>query len=523
MLLAINRFIEKYPYWLIAVGLGALSAFALPPFYIIPLLIPAFSILLRLHDKVENQKLKSFALGWWFGFGHFLVGLYWISFALFVDIEKFWWLVPFAFFGIAAVMALYPALVLWALSWFNVKGFHKLLLFAVLWTLTEWVRGWLFTGFPWNMIGYAWMPLNAIRMASLVGIVGVSFITICLTGFFYVGWYWSARKIQIYIVSMFYLLLIMANALTDRMPPLGTPFWVHDVNLRIVQGNIPQTFKWDPAEQYNNLQTYLQLSTSPGYEKITHFIWPESAIPYLFTDQDTKITEVLTSILPENSTLLSGVTRAEVTETGMIKKIWNSMIVLNKNGEKQFYDKRHLVPFGEYMPFRKFLPDNIQKITVGTADFTPGTGNELLEVAQIGKVRPLICYEVIFSDEMMLTKNGERPDVIINVTNDGWYGYSSGPFQHFEMSRVRAIEQGVPVIRAANTGISAVIDAYGNVADSARLETQQVIDAQLPTKTKEPPLYAQYGTKLVLIPLSAILLFYLFKNRKKRVSIPAAR
>lgn len=524
MLPAAEKIISKYHTWLVnlkgrnhllvAVALGACLTLALPPISLFPCAIVALTSLLWLHDQC-NSKAAAFKLGWWFGFGHFVTGLYWISNALLVDASVFGWLIPFALFGIAAVVAVYIGITLALLHITLTQGWLKVITFAAIWTLIEMLRGVLFTGFPWNLIGYIWtFSLSMLQTASIVGIWGLSFIAIICCAIPYISTS-KQPKARCYFIILSLLLLIVAGG-TWRLSHSSNST-VPDIYIRIVQGNIPQTFKWDPTQEQRNFNKYIQLSLQEGYEKVTHIIWPETAIPYPLNEQSEVIHSALKPIVPENGALISGAIHVETDASGALKKIWNAALILEKSGHTQFYHKSHLVPFGEYIPLRKTLHLPLQKITAGMVDFTAGNGPQTFSLPHFVPFSPLICYEAIFPQEVVNTR--VHPQLLINVTNDAWYGYSTGPFQHFESARLRAIEQGMPLIRAANTGISAVIDSYGRIIQQSTLETTAVIDSELPIALTTPTIYYHIGCLGVATPLLCLFLFSLFKNRKRHVSI----
>lgn len=498
-------------------AIGLLSALALPPVYAIPVLLLVLPLWLCFHDQAQSKK-QAFGIGWWFGFGHFAAGLYWISFALLVDVQQFGWLIPFALVGIAAVMGLYIGLVSVSLYVFRAKGLHKILVFAVLWTVVEFIRAYAFTGFPWNLIGYSWsFSTSMLQLASVTGIWGLSFLTVAVASLPYLFFASSRKKATLWMLTGLGLLAVVASAGALRLAS-ATDAVVEGKKIRIVQGNIEQDLKWDPEQEWNHLDKYMKLSTSAGYETITHLIWPETAIPFMVTQySEAQLVSLLSPIIPAQGGLISGVMRGDQTSFGTLETLWNSMVVVDKSGDVQYYDKAHLVPFGEYIPFRKWLTLPIQKITAGSVDFQEGPGPMTLHSEHFVSFSPLVCYEVIFPDTIVDQTN--RPSLLINTTNDAWYGFSSGPFQHFQMARVRAIEQGIPLVRAANNGISGVIDAYGQILHHTNLQTTDIIDSAIPVALSEKTFYAAYHYRPIALIFAIFLLFSLFQNRIGRGNI----
>lgn len=473
--------------------LGAAVALALPPFYIIPFLCIGLSYHLYMLIQSESGRV-AFWRGWWFGFGYFTFGLYWISFSLLVDIAAFGWMIPFAIFGIAGILALYNALVAWLVWKCPVNVIGKLMCFAGIWCLAEILRGYAFTGFPWNLIGYSWGFSDIIlQTTSIVGIWGLSLFTVLIATTPIIFFFKPSGNEKKYVLAaaggLFALMLIggglrliyAENVYTGEM-------------LRIVQGNITQNYKRDEEKREEIFEKYLALSTENRPAEVKYLIWPESAIPFIFT-QDIDSVSSIGRIVPDGGLLISGTMRATVNQLGFLNEVWNSLHVLDSDGKiVDVYDKHHLVPFGEYVPFRSILP--LDKITPGSIDFSAGTGAKTLDVGRFPSFSPLICYEVIFPDNVL--DKGNPPQLLINVTNDAWYGYSSGPFQHYVISKVRAIEYGIPLIRAANTGISAMVDGWGRELARSKLNESTVLDVPIPIALPQKTTYSKIGLIIVI-------------------------
>lgn len=492
--------------------LGALGALAFAPLYIFPAILLSLScawFLLEQHLENNTSYIKLFYLGWWFGLGHFTVGLYWITFALYVDLESFWWVIPFALFGIPSILAIFTGLVFGLIKLWPYQGVSRAFAFAGIWVVLEWIRGHIFTGFPWNLVGYAWgFNLDISQVASLVGIYGLSLLAILLALSLN---YLVKQNPYERNVAIFICLVTLSgwfwgkNRLLYPEEKRSIP-----IAIRVVQPNIPQTLKWNPLQQQANLETLLKLTGKPSQLPLKAIIWPESAISF-FLEYEPKLRLKIANTLPKESYLLTGALRR--TPPGEIPvQLWNSLIVMNHKGEiLGSYDKSHLVPFGEYLPFRSeldklFGAGSIKKITAGTVDFKAGNGPQNLKFAEdLPALSGLICYEVIFPNAI-INRFALRPDWIVNVTNDGWYGRTSGPYQHLEMTRFRAIEEGVPLVRAANTGVSAVFNGYGQTIGLLDLGEQSVLDVLLPAPTYHIPLYAKWGD---WIPLALVLVTFL--------------
>ena len=482
----------------LAVLLGAAAAAALPPVDLVPMLVVAFAGLLWLDDG-SAKPLASFALGWAFGFGFFLAGLYWIAAAMFVDIAAFWWLVPFAAAGLPALYALYVGMALFAVHVVarsrGLPAAARVFAFAVAWTAAEWVRGHAFGGFPWNLIGYAWSggfpgAIALLQSVAWVGIYGLGFVTVLaasLPALLGVTSTAPISPIHRYAPAVGAGLLLLVPAAAgalrlERSPAVDTATW-----LRLVQPSIPQSLKWDAAAAANNFRRLIALSTAPASHPLAAIVWPEAAVPFLL-ERDRAARGAIAAIAPAKGYVITGALRAN-PPPGPVDQVWNSIEAIDAAGAiVGDYDKAHLVPFGEYVPFRKFLP--LPKITAGTIDLSAGPGATTLALPGLPPFAPLICYEAIFPGAVV--DMARRPDLLLNVTNDAWYGRSSGPFQHFAIARTRAVEEGLPLVRVANNGVSGVIDASGRVPARINLDAVGYADVALPAPLA-PTFYARAG------------------------------
>lgn len=478
----------------LAVLCGALAAAALPPVNVVPLLIPAFCGLLWLLDGIERPR-QAALLGWSFGFGHGVVGLYWVGYAFLVDAEQFGFLMPFAVAGLAALLAFFQAFVLYGVARLAWQGTARIVALALFWVLSEWVRSWIFTGFPWNLIGSVWSFSPAmLQLAALTGAWGLSFVTLLAAAAPAAliapnSASEGGRKVTGIAVTAFLLLpLAVWAGGSVRLASAPDPgaHSVEGVTLRLVQPNIRQSLKWQPNLRRGHLEKLIRMSRSPGFDTVTHVIWPETAIPFLLSNSpdDAQLRSLVAAAAPEDGLLLSGAPRRGPGQAGAIERVtgnglltWNSLYALDTAGEVQAtYDKFHLVPFGEYVPLRWLL--SFSKLTAGRGDFSSGPGVSTLTLPGLPSVSPLICYEIIFPGEVVDPEN--RPGWILNVTNDAWFGDSSGPRQHFVSAQMRAVEEGLPVVRVANTGISGVIDGYGRVLGRIDLGAEGILDIALP-------------------------------------------
>ncbi|HIJ61085.1 MAG TPA: apolipoprotein N-acyltransferase [Rhodospirillaceae bacterium] len=469
--------------WAAAFGLGLVAALALPPVYAVPLLWLAFPGLILLLDGAGGAA-GAFAVAWWFGFGHFSLGLYWISHALLVDPVRFGWMIPFAVFGLGGLLAMFTGAAGWAAWRWGASPVSRGLWLAIAWAAMEWLRSWVLTGFPWNLMASVWLPVLPMAQAvSLAGSYGLGLLTVAVASLA-VAW----RQNRAAVAAGHLLLAAVFAWGWARLPAEALPT-VAGLRLRLVQANIEQTLKWRPELRLQHLRRQLELTRSPGFDAVTDVVWSETAAPS-FLDQDAEARALVAQAVPPGGLLLAGAVRG--TPSGVEPfRIWNSLLAIDHQGTiVAGYDKAHLVPFGEYVPLRGILP-LANKLTAGEVDFSRGPGPTSLELPGLPPVGPLICYEVIFPAEVV--DPGHRPRWLLNVTNDGWFGLSAGPYQHFAAARLRAIEQGLSLVRAANTGISAVVDGYGRVVAELGLGRTGVLDSELPTSLAEPPLYARWG------------------------------
>jgi apolipoprotein N-acyltransferase len=498
-----------------AAGFGAISVLALPPIYAVPVLFVSFTGLVWLIDGIDGGPrtgLKALALGWWFGFAHFIGGLYWITNALFVDAATHGWLAPFAVSGLALYFAAYPALACWAASRAPL-GVPRVLVLAAAWAATEWLRGLLLTGFPWNLISTSLaFDAAAIQGAALFGAYGLSLVVVVVAaapatlGVPAPG---PARALPFGVAMMLAVAIGGAGfARVASVPVAGAA--VTDVTLRIVQGNIDQRLKWRGDLARSHFQTYLGLSRAGGRAAAPDaVIWPETAVPFSLSGNPALV-RALKRAVPADGVLITGAVRTNPPGKRP-RRLWNAVLAVTRQGIVATYDKHHLVPFGEYVPARKFLP--ITKITAGRIDFTPGPGARSLDIPGLPRVSPLVCYEVIFPGAVVAP--GPRPRWLLNLTNDAWFGQSTGPYQHLAAARLRAVEEGLPLVRAANTGISAVIDPWGRVLEALPLGRRGVIQRRLPAALDQPPPFARFGNWGFAFAVFLVFLFALWIGRRR--------
>jgi apolipoprotein N-acyltransferase len=514
--------LKPWPQRGLAFLFGAIGALAFAPLFIFPAILLAFSgIWFFLNREIEQQATpqKIFWLGWWFGLGHFTAGLYWIAHALTVDLSTFWWLLPFALLGIPAVLSVFTGVSFALVKIWPYDGMSRAFAFAAIWVGIEWLRGYLFTGFPWNLLGYTWaFNIEIMQTASLWGVYGLSLLTILLG--LSLNYITSKEFFDRSVVFAVFFAVVLSWIW--GYVRLENPATINSASLaiRVVQPNIPQVFKWDPAEKEANFKSLLAMTARPSHLSLQTVIWPETAIPFFLEQEETRRLAI-SEVIPKGGLLFTGALHRTPREVTPIE-VWNSLLVLDDKGNiVAHYDKSHLVPFGEYIPFRSFTDSllgkgSVKKITAGMIDFTPGPGPQTIPLPNGFPVfSGLVCYEVIFPGAV-INRAQERPLWMINVTNDGWYGHTSGPYQHLEMTRFRAIEEGIPLVRAANSGISAVFDAYGRNIGSLGLGVKGVIDVFLPSPTRVVPFYGRWGDWITLgLILSTLAFAWVFSLKKR--------
>jgi apolipoprotein N-acyltransferase len=493
---------------------GCSATLTLAPFHAFPFIIPAYGGLFLLLSLATTAR-EGFRHGFWWGWGFHISGLYWFSMALLTDVGKFGWAIPLALFALTAIIALYAAVTCWLVVrlWQYVPAalrLSRLCVFALVWLLLEYARSYFFSGFPWNLAGYAFsFTDSALQLASVFGAYGLTLAAVFL----------GAASVALSRRANLALWLTLALALVWggwrlQHYPQGQGEATGEV-LRVVQANVDKPHNWDPKRQYVGLQSYLFTSQMDGLERVTHLIWPESAIPYALRTDSTLLARVA-DILPPKTTLISGAVRTTGGGDTNDFTVYNSIVAINAKGELVgTYDKHKLVPFGEFLPLRWLIPSWLS-LPVGDVDFTPGTGTGLVrDWPTLQGAYMLICYEAIFPG--LISREAGEPRLLLNLTNDVWFGHSTGPQQHFDMARMRAVEQGIPLVRAANTGISAYVDDLGRIEQMLPLGTQGVLDIELRRPQLTSTVYSRVGEGIVPI-LGGILLLLVAVQYRKRTT-----
>ena len=487
--------------WGVSALLGAIGSLAFAPFHLVFALVPALTGLLWFVTSVSSRR-TAFAIGWWFGVGHFVAGFYWVGQAFRAADIGVWW-GSVAVGALAAASALSIAVVAVACNAVRVTGVRQVAVFASLWTFAEWGRSFVVLGgFPWNLMGYVWgFSDNMIQVAAVTGVFGMSAVTVfgaavALTVVKVDGRFALRRWIWVGVAAAGLTAIWAGGAL--RLSNAHEDM-VEGVRLRIVQANIAQHHKWLPDLRKAHFAEHLALTQMAAMQRITHVIWPETATPYAL-GRDDRIRQMIGAVTPPDGLLITGAIRISKGEEAP-QRIWNSLRAISVSGDiVGSYDKMRLVPFGEYVPLRDWLP--IDKLVEGSRDYSRGNAERTLELEGLPLVGPLICFEVIFPGSVV--DKTKRPQWLLNLTNDAWYGNSTGPYQHLVQARFRSVEEGLPLIRAANTGISAAVDAYGRVVTSLGLGERGVLDTGLPVALVGGTFYGKYGNVPVLFAVGLI-------------------
>ena len=512
IIIALPQLVASLRSWkavLLAIAAGAISVLAMAPFFLWPVLFITFPVMIWLLDgvcfetdhspdpieKLRKKTFGAFLIGWGFGYGYFLASVYWIGYAFLVDSDRYVLAMPFAVAALPAGLALFyaAAATLAAMLWR--RGYARIAAFAFAFFLAETARGYLLTGFPWNLFGQALAANDkSLQMAAYIGIYGLTlaalFIFSSPAAYLAPGNALFKRRAIPFIVAV---ALIGAGYGAGYLRLASASQSDTDIRIRIVQPNIPQKDRWRPENREAIFTGLLDLSKrgTDGTDigQFSHVLWSEVAVPFLFAFNDGLLGEDarqrLRVLIPSQTTLLVGAERAEgfYQPDGryIYQQVFNSLFVIGGGARiHAIYDKVHLVPFGEYLPLSDVLNWlGLHALSHQKSDFDAGTVTPVSISVPVGpSFSPLICYEIIFTGAVVDEK--KRPGWIVNLTNDAWFGQSTGPYQHLHIAQIRAAEEGLPVMRSANTGISAAIDAYGRIVAKLDLGKTGVIDHALP-------------------------------------------
>ncbi len=493
----------------LALAAGLLTAFAHPPFGLLPGLV-GYPLLMWLAER-SGRPGGALWVGWLAGFGYFGVGCWWVAEAFLVNPAQAW-MAPFAASLLPAGLGLFWGATALAYRLLRPWGVLRFLTFAAVFCLFEWLRGHILTGFPWNPAGASWRAGSAAsQFASMAGVYGLSFVTVAAVSALGVligpGSVKARGGVAAAGVTTILVLVIGGAVRLSQAQPGET-----DTIVRIVQADVPQESKWSPDAFQGIVDRYVNLTARPGARTPDVIIWPEGALPAsageVFADGSPVAAAIARAVQP-GQTLLIGLSRGEAApEAPGGARYFNSLFALHDEGGPGLriaavYDKHRLVPFGEYLPLGPLMTGvGLRSLVHVPADFSSGPRPAPIVVPGAPPVQPLICYESLFPG---FTPGGAaRPGWIVNVSNDAWFGATSGPLQHLNLASYRAIETGLPVVRATPTGVSALIDPWGRIVDGQRLDAGEsgVIDAALPGPAPAT-LYGRWGD--VLFGLMVVL------------------
>ncbi len=430
----------------------------------------------------------AFAIGWWFGFGYFLAGLWWVGNALLVEAESFAWALPLAVLALPAGLAVFYGLAtsIARLLWSD--GIGRIAALAAAFGVAEWLRAVVLTGFPWNAIGYAAMPVPVLMQSvEIVGLYGMNALAVFV---FALPALLAARLHR--TLGLVLGVAVVATHGGYGLWRLGQPAEnARPLSVRIVQPSIDQAQKWDPEARDRTFRTLLDLTTEqpsrPGFRP-TVIVWPETSVPFILTSRPDALA-ALGEAIDDGQRLLAGVVRSEgPADQPASARYYNSIVAIDSDGQIEgAFDKVHLVPFGEYLPFESLLGSiGLSKVVALPESFSEGTSRTPLSLPGDVRALPLICYEAIFPGDA--SGGAADANLMLNVTNDAWFGDTPGPYQHVRQAQVRAVETGLPLVRAANNGISAVVAPDGQVVDALELDAVGVLDAEVMVGRRAPPL-----------------------------------
>jgi len=497
-----GRLVLRFGRIALALLAGAGTALAHPPFGLLPGLL-GYPLLMLLAERSTTVR-GGFWMGWLAGFAYFFIGCWWVAEAFLVNPAQAW-MAPFAASLLPIGLGLFWGTATALYRRFRPDGVSRVLVFAALFCLLEWLRGHVLTGFPWNPAGASWRAGSAAsQFAAVGGVYGLSFVTVASFAAFGALWGQGSRRARLLAVAggtaalaalMVGGQLRLSSARLESNGPL----------VRIVQADVPQESKWSPEAYRGIVERYVNLTARPAAVTPDIVVWPEGALPasanQVFAPDAWEARAIARAVQP-GQTLIAGLGRGEPDPSAPEgARYFNSAFVFTDIGEaglrvSAIYDKHRLVPFGEYLPAGDLLGAlGVRSLTHMPLDFSPGPTPAPIDIPGAPRAQPLICYESLYPG--FTPGSAGRPGWIVNISNDAWFGRTSGPLQHLNLASYRAIETGLPVVRSTPTGVSAIIDPWGRVVDDARLDPGEsgVIDARLPAPTSVT-LYGRTGDLL---------------------------
>ncbi len=486
---------------LILILCGVVAALGQAPWGLWPLTLIALSVAFAwARPRRALGFRRAFGRGWMLGLGYFAVSLHWIVEPFLVDIARHGWMAPFALILMAAGAAVFWGFGFALAAQIGRGRLSKRGLVLGL-TLAEMARSLLFTGFPWALIGHVWIDTPVARLAAFGGPHALTFLTLAVAAVWSTArWRWGRALAVVTVVGLY----------LGMTPVAVTRDFSGDPIVRIIQPNAPQDLKWAEGHRDQFFANSVQMTGAGTVPDLV--VWPETSVPYAIESGSAGLSDI--AIAARGAPVVVGGLRREVAF------YYNTLSVVGENGQiTDSYDKSHLVPFGEYIPFADILARLGASIgLLGPHNgYGAGDGLHLVDIPGVGAAVPLICYEGIFAEEVNAAGDGAQ--LILLITNDAWFGNYAGPAQHFAQARLRAIEQGLPVVRAANTGISGIIDPYGHVIGQMALNTRGALDLRLPPAIAPPP-YTRFGEGSVVLLLGLWALWSIGAGRRKPIDAP---
>ncbi len=512
---------------MLALFAGALLTLALPPFNFFAVGFVSFPVLLWLIEgavpgpnaRGALRLYPAAVIGWFFGFGYFVAGLWWLGNAVIAESWEFAWALPLAIFGLPAGLAFFFACSAMLARSVWGRGIVAAAALALGFGIGEWLRSVLFTGFPWNSLGLTIMPSPVLMQStSVFGITGMN--ALAVLAFALPG---AAGMSRWKLIGPLLALLLVGGQFLfgyqrlDNAPAMDA---ATGPIVRLVQPSVSQSEKWDNSVRDRIFADYLKMTAqAPEADnpKPVLIVWPETAVPFLITERPDALA-ALGETLTEGQTLLAGAVRQEGDRNeGEVVRYYNSMLAINDKGEViDAADKVHLVPFGEYLPLEDLLGSfGLRQLVSTPGGFSAGASVRRLKLSGLPEILPQICYEIIFPGAL---STSNRAGIAVNITNDAWYGATPGPYQHLRLAQIRAVESGVPVVRAANNGISGFIDGYGRVTGALALNAISVLDMPLPERTK-PTLYDAHGARIMFGLFATLLAICGLTNLRRRFTM----
>jgi apolipoprotein N-acyltransferase len=504
---------------LLTLALGGMSVFAQAPYDNSLILFITLPLMIWVMDGDINPRSNwskanlwsSFKRGWLFGFGYLLASLWWIGSAFLVDSDEFIYFMPFAIVALPAALAIYYGLGAMIARIFWQKNYISVVAFAFGFGVAEYFRGTWFTGFPWNALGYAAMPSPLwMQSVSLIGFYPLNILAILVFSSPVILIRKSSTQEQDFILLGSCAMLFFSHFIYGLVH-YNQDNIVHPIEnkiIKIVQPNIAQKDKWNPVKKQENFNKLLDVTESDKTEADI-IIWPESTFPF-YLQESPDAQDIIGKSLEKDTLLIAGGLRFETYNDGLQYRTYNSLMVINDEGKiTEHSDKTHLLPFGEFLPFQDFLESlGIRQLTQLPGGFSHGKQRKIIKINDIPAFLPLICYEVIFPNQLVSKNTTVSPQWIINITNDGWFGDTPGPYQHLRQTQIRAVEERLSIFRSANSGISAIINPLGDITQSIALNTQGLMIAEIALYHKKVNKLSQNLTFLLILFTLLIILLY---------------